>query len=429
MSDPTILLGKGTYGGVYKTAASGVYKVLPHKTLAHTVREVVTIKGMSHPNVTKGYEVSYDNSDTRIRLKEYTSDLYSWSKTPESKIHLGTLPFVIRVLYGMVSGLYHIHSAGLVHADIKPQNILISASTGDIAYCDFNFCFVSTNDISPPSLIQTPNYRAPEVDVYAECGKYGQPIDIWSLGALIYWLLTGSQILPNDTSDDSTVSLCKWVGYPDTGTRSERLDRLRRLDADALYLVVRRHVRSGLRVLVGGTLNTKFTNRVSKLIAGCIVSDPSTRFTISDVFKAFTLIAKVFYSSKYSVVFRSPPSHKWSGLSGGLGSGLPSTYIECEVSESVETWPGCAKNAFGRLCEYVSGIVSRVPPGSPPVVIDGSVVPVLSTSNIQRASMYIVCAMYMLDLDMLYSEVDNDLALVVMRILELSGYNILHLIV
>lgn len=419
---PTILLGKGTYGGVYKTATAGVYKSLPHKTLAHTVREIIAVKGLTHPNVVRGYEVAYDSQNTRIRLKEYTADLYSWSRTPQAQVQLGTLPFIIRVLYGLVSGISHIHSAGLVHADIKPQNILINTSTGDIAYCDFNFCFVSTSDISPPSLIQTPNYRAPEVDVYSDTNDYGRPIDMWSLGAMIYWLVTGHTVLPNDTPEDSTVAFCQWLGYPDDGDRSSRLRRLTGVD---LYPVVRRYIRKHLRVIVPGAHITRFVNRVARVVAGCLCADPITRYSHHDVFVGFTKIAKVFYGDKYAVIFRPWNSHQYSGL----GEGLPSPYVLGDVSEAVEKWPGCAQNAFGRLCEYALGAARDIPPGSPPVVVDGVIVPVLNNTNVQKACMYVVCSVYMLDLDMLYSQPDQDLSLVVLRVLELCGYNVLHLLI
>lgn len=429
--EPTILLGKGTYGGVYKTANVGVYKAVPHTTLAHTIREIVCVKGLTHPNIIRGSDIGYDSLVTRVRLREYTGDLYSWAKSdPQSAIQLSTLPFVMRILYGMVSGLYHMHSAGLIHADIKPQNILINAATGDVAYCDYNFCFLYSPDSELPTNIQTPNYRAPEVDIYQPAKRkpgspapYTQSIDMWSLGATVYWLVTGHAILPNDTAEDTTLSFCDWLDIDRSGDRTKRLERLARVKMSTLQTCVRRKVRANMRIVVPGSCAERLIARLCRLIAGCIHGDPAVRFNHSQLYTSFMKVAKAFYGDKHTVIFRPERSHCYSGL----GDGLPSTYVLCGGFEFIENWPGCAQNAFGRLFEYVCDLVSATP--QPLVRVDDIVIPPLTIDNIQRACMYIVCSMYVVDSTLLAARPPIDTCLLVLRVLEMTGYNVLHLMV
>jgi len=428
MSSPTILLGKGTYGGVYKTAAVGVYKSLKNETLSHTVREIICAMGLTHPNTVKAYEVSYDAVNTRIRLKEFTGDIYSWSNEATSKLNLSTLPFCLRICYGMVAGVYHIHSARMLHADIKPQNVLINGLTGDVAYCDYNFCSLYIADSDLPTNIQTPNYRAPEVDIHSihrrgDPAPYDQSIDIWSLGAMIYWLFTGHQILPNDTPDDTTISFSAWLGLDKSGGRKDRLSRIRGLSRDAVKATVCRRLRNRIRTLIPGGIRTKFFDRVGDLIAACIMGDPKERPQPAQLYELFLRTAKVFYGDKTGIVFRNETSHAYSGL----GDGLPSVYVLCSGFEFIEDWPGCVQNAFGRLFDYAySQIMSRE---QPVYRVDSTVVPPLTVDNIQRACMYVVCSMYMTDSALLNSVVPKDTQLLVLRVLELVGYNVLHLLV
>ncbi|KAJ1482515.1 kinase domain protein [Baffinella frigidus] len=92
-------------------------------------------------------------------------------------------------------GLKFVHSLGLIHCDLKPENVLIrSYSRCEIKVIDFgSSCFV-TDHLT--SYVQSRSYRAPEVILGL---PYDQQIDMWSLGCILAELWTGRVLFQNDS--------------------------------------------------------------------------------------------------------------------------------------------------------------------------------------------------------------------------------------
>ena len=90
----------------------------------------------------------------------------------------------------------YLHSRNIVHRDVKPENILYKASGGrDIKLIDFGYAGVWDPEKELTGLCGTPDYVAPEVltwyDDDASGTPYGKGSDVWSLGVLLYVILSG----------------------------------------------------------------------------------------------------------------------------------------------------------------------------------------------------------------------------------------------
>lgn len=105
----------------------------------------------------------------------------------------------------LMIALKHIASLRIVHADIKPDNILVSEDHRTLKICDFGSAFRETApDNDPTPYIQSRFYRAPEITLGLE---YNRQIDIWSIGVCLFELFTGKVMFQGI---DSNAMLQAW---------------------------------------------------------------------------------------------------------------------------------------------------------------------------------------------------------------------------
>ena len=97
----------------------------------------------------------------------------------------------------LLIALRHLRDCGVVHADIKPDNILVNESNNRVKLCDFGSAlFDGNNEITP--YLQSRFYRAPEVILGL---KYSFPLDVWSVGCCLYELYTGAMAFPGSSNN------------------------------------------------------------------------------------------------------------------------------------------------------------------------------------------------------------------------------------
>merc|ERR1711959_42833 len=102
-------------------------------------------------------------------------------------------------------GVDHLRSQGLIHRDIKPENIMFKDKTDEpnspktLKLIDFDTCQENVPD-SPKAtkIVGTPGYIAPE----SFTGEYTPASDLWSVGVILYILLTGDMPYPDDIFGD-----------------------------------------------------------------------------------------------------------------------------------------------------------------------------------------------------------------------------------
>ena len=147
--------------------------------------EIIASYRVNHRNVVRAYEY-FDEEDTQAYAMEYVDggDLLQRMRTGK---HTGTE--ALHYLKQMAMGLDAIHSAGIVHRDFKPENILIT-KTDVIKIADFGVARLrGANTLTQAgAMVGTPKYLAPE---YVETGECDHRGDIYALGVIGYELLAG----------------------------------------------------------------------------------------------------------------------------------------------------------------------------------------------------------------------------------------------
>jgi len=105
----------------------------------------------------------------------------------------------MNIIHDIAWGLDYLHSKGLMHRDIKPQNILISKNRR-MKLCDLEV-IKELNDPDQTKRVGTNGYIAPEFNEHSQ--KYTEKIDIWSLGISILQLYSKKKISEvNDSKDE-----------------------------------------------------------------------------------------------------------------------------------------------------------------------------------------------------------------------------------
>lgn len=165
------------------------------RSLARFEREVCLTAGLSHPNTIEIYDYGRTEKGTYYYVMEYLPGL-SLSELVERH---GPLPpgRVVYLLRQVCSALHEAHAAGLIHRDIKPSNIMVSSRGGanDVAkLLDFGLVLPLPGTGAPhlsgeQQVLGTPLFMSPEQATTA--GTLDARSDIYSLGAVAYFLLTG----------------------------------------------------------------------------------------------------------------------------------------------------------------------------------------------------------------------------------------------
>ncbi|KNC22984.1 hypothetical protein FF38_03816, partial [Lucilia cuprina] len=196
--DPTVLyknlskIGQGASGGVYiadtvldksKVAVKQMrLSKQPKKDLI--ANEILVMKRSRHPNIVNFRDAYIFRGDLWI-VMDYMeggslTDIIAHSMMTESQIGA--------VCRETLKGLLHLHNNGVIHRDIKSDNILLSLK-GDIKLTDFGYCAqITEGNARRNTLVGTPYWMAPEVITRKD---YDSRIDIWSLGIMVIEMIEG----------------------------------------------------------------------------------------------------------------------------------------------------------------------------------------------------------------------------------------------
>ena len=158
--------------------------------------ETNLMRGLYHPAVTKILE-TFETDKYMLIIMEYISggNLQNFVKK-RRKLCEKTAKILFRQL---IQGIKYIHSKGIVHRDIKLENILLDLNN-IVKICDFGVGKITEKGHKLLDQCGTPVYMAPEI-IQGE-GYEGFPVDIWSAGVALYIMLSGNIPFNRDKTHD-----------------------------------------------------------------------------------------------------------------------------------------------------------------------------------------------------------------------------------
>ncbi len=202
-------LGEAGMGIVYKAEDSRLkspvaLKFLPRDVTADPearerfIHEARAARALDHPNICTIYEIGETEHGPEGPGQLFISMAYYEGETLAKKIARGPLDVKEAVEIGIQisQGLSKAHQSGIIHRDIKPQNIIVTGD-GVVKILDFGIARFSgqTRLTKFGSIVGTVIYMSPE---QARGEEVDQRTDIWSLGVMMYEMMTGKLPFPGE---------------------------------------------------------------------------------------------------------------------------------------------------------------------------------------------------------------------------------------
>jgi len=234
------LLGRGGMGEVWRARDARLkrevaIKVLPAglardpDRIARFEREARAASALNHPNIVVVHDIGCDHGIYWIASELVRGD------TLRRAMESGPVPAIraLEIAEQVASGLEAAHAAGLVHRDLKPDNIMVTRD-GQVKILDFGLAKISSAEaraarqstvtISEAGVVVgTPAYMAPEQ-------ARGEPLDkradIWAFGCVLYEMLTGQRVFSGDSAADVLAAVI--TQDPDLTRAPAKMQRLLR---------------------------------------------------------------------------------------------------------------------------------------------------------------------------------------------------------
>ncbi|KPI84827.1 putative protein kinase [Leptomonas seymouri] len=200
----TGLLGKGGFGKVFDAVSNSgetfalkvSSKQMSENDWKRLKEEVTLMSHFSrHPNIVKFYAAGRDEDRAYVVMERCAG------KSLHDVIAYRSLevPEILWIGWSLVSTISYIHSKGCIHRDLKPQNLLFD-NEGNLKITDFGLSSRISEAHPRKTVAGTAMYMAPEManEVYKRMTKnseapslsYGKEVDTWSIGVVLYVLMT-----------------------------------------------------------------------------------------------------------------------------------------------------------------------------------------------------------------------------------------------
>ena len=192
------LLGQGGMGSVYLATDQLLTREVAIKLMKPDVvrrqnpvrfyHEARLLAKMNHPNIVTLYNCGWYHEQAYLVMEYVSGTLLSSLVNSDNKKNTLTIIEALQILSKVCGAVKYAHEHGVIHRDIKPGNVIVG---DDVKLMDFGIAKMRENDPLPSILSMaegTPLYVAPE---QATGGDADERSDIYSLGVMMYELLTG----------------------------------------------------------------------------------------------------------------------------------------------------------------------------------------------------------------------------------------------
>lgn len=200
-------LGRGGMGVVHAATQRSLRREVavkralhPEEGSADLVEEAWALAHLAHPSVVPVHTIAYLDGTPSLVMKRVSgvpwSDVLARPAEHTTLLKDDALGFHLRTLVDVARAIEHAHDAGVLHLDLKPQNVMIG-QFGEVYLLDWGLCARARSEpawLAPASSIDsvagTPEYMAPELAMAAG-DRIDERTDVYLLGAILHEIITG----------------------------------------------------------------------------------------------------------------------------------------------------------------------------------------------------------------------------------------------
>ncbi|XP_055007343.1 serine/threonine-protein kinase MAK-like [Boleophthalmus pectinirostris] len=209
-------LGDGTYGSVLLGKCNETGELVAIKRMKRkffsweeclNLREVKSLKKLSHANVVKLKEVIRENDQLYFVFEYMKENLYQLMKEREERMF--SEHEIRNIMFQVLTGLAFVHKHGYFHRDMKPENLLCMGPEL-VKIADFGLAREIRSQPPYTDYVSTRWYRAPEV--LLKSTSYNSPVDMWAVGCIMAELYTLRPLFPGNSEVDEIFKICQVLG-------------------------------------------------------------------------------------------------------------------------------------------------------------------------------------------------------------------------
>mmetsp|Transcript_13399 Transcript_13399/g.42336 ORF Transcript_13399/g.42336 Transcript_13399/m.42336 type:complete len:296 (-) Transcript_13399:364-1251(-) len=211
--------GEGAYGVVYKgkdritgqfVAMKKIRLELEDEGMPSTaLREISLLKELQHPNIVDLKDVVQSDGRLHLIFEFLDKDLKRYLDSVDGPLEAREVKsFTLQ----MLRGVSFCHMRGVMHRDLKPQNLLVTKD-GVLKVADFGLARAFCPPIRPLTHeVVTLWYRPPEILLGSQ--TYAPPMDMWAVGTIIVEMVTKKPMFPGDCEIDELFKIFRILGTP-----------------------------------------------------------------------------------------------------------------------------------------------------------------------------------------------------------------------
>mmetsp|Transcript_12235 Transcript_12235/g.18315 ORF Transcript_12235/g.18315 Transcript_12235/m.18315 type:complete len:300 (-) Transcript_12235:17-916(-) len=212
-------IGEGTYGIVYKAKDKRTNETVALKRISFEVegegipstalREISLLHELRHENIVQLKDCIESEGKLYLIFEFIDGDLKKYIESCNGPLENSLVCSFMRQI---LVGLEFCHSRGVMHRDLKPQNLLVS-NKGKLKLADFGLARAFCPPVRPLTHeVVTLWYRPPEILLGAK--TYAPPVDLWAVGAIFVEMISKRPLFPGDSEVDELFRIFRVLGTP-----------------------------------------------------------------------------------------------------------------------------------------------------------------------------------------------------------------------